>query len=277
MLRKLQSFILYLILFLVWFELLCFTVMLCANVLNWSFLTDAFSAAFYMTFAVGLGVLGALGVLHVTLSFNAISSSLRKLSGEAESITNTDENAVMKKFIVSIVAALMLMVVILVLFWYAGCRVDHHTTMVAMNGIESVGKSKQVDEIITAIHSNETISALDKMREVLISMNGSGKGISLVIPMKINENTVYYELRPWTGYGDDEKLADANLPVFVPYKNEKKQFEEVLVKKNPVYVRTQSTLRIFYPIVRGGKIELILLLDTSRKASNEYLKSSRMS
>lgn len=79
-LKKMQNLALKLILFLVWFDLMCFALILAGNIFQWSFFNESIGSAFFTMFSLSLGALFALAVLHVVLTLNLMSNSLSHMA-----------------------------------------------------------------------------------------------------------------------------------------------------------------------------------------------------
>lgn len=276
-LGKLQKLTLGLIISLTWFTLVCFVVIFLGNVFQWSFLSVTFSMGFFTAFGIGLGALVALAILHLTLTLNSISFSLFRIARgkeDAESVLAAGKDT--KLFARSIFAAVLSMIFVVLIMWYGEVRVNNHKVKVALNSMESLVKSPLANKLVAAINADATIKEVLEIRDAMMNNLVDARGLSILTPVNKVEKNVFYELTPWWYGGHDEKqpekkISEANLAVFVPQDNEKKKFHQLLQEKKPFYSRTNYALRVFFPVVIDGKIECILLLDTSRQDSDAYL------
>ena len=76
-LKKLQTFILKVILFLIWLDLVYFALMAVGTVFKWASLGSGFHALIAMSF----GILAMLSVLHIVLTLNIMSRSIELIAG----------------------------------------------------------------------------------------------------------------------------------------------------------------------------------------------------
>ncbi|MFH1778265.1 MAG: hypothetical protein ABH952_12045 [Candidatus Omnitrophota bacterium] len=87
---------------------------------------------------------------------------------------------------------------------------------------------------------------------------------------------MFYKITPWDYNQEDETIISKSLDkLFVPEDNERKKFAELTKNYKKFIIVNRYDIRSFYPITKGGKLKLILLLDTSRTVSGDYLMSRR--
>ena len=282
-LEKLQKLTLGLIIAVVWFDMLCFVVMFIGNIFKWSFLSETFSTGFFTAFGVSLGALFALGMLHSTLTFSLASFSLRKIAAAVEKDKESDEVISQKGkgfFIKGIALAIGSIAVIVIFLWFGEVSVNRHKIKVALNSLDSVTKSPLADKAVDLINKDASVKELREVRDAMLNTLEDSRGLSLLIPVDKIDKTRYYEITPWWWFEKEEEakpISQANLRVFVPYAEEKNKFNELLKDKKPFSILRRDSLRVFYPAVVNETTEFILLLDTSRQASDAYLlkRSSR--
>ncbi|MDD5238105.1 MAG: hypothetical protein PHU96_04000 [Candidatus Omnitrophica bacterium] len=273
-LNRLQKIVLGLIITLVWFDILCFVLMFLGNVLKWSFLSETFSTGFFSAFGASLGALVALSILQMSITFNSISFSLEKISRKAE---NQDLAVIPKKnikfFRISITAAILGILAIVLFLWLGEVKVNRHKVEVALNDIQSIAKSPLANKAIELINKNATVKELLEVNDAMShSLIDNKSRISLLIPVNKLDEIVYYEIVPFWSEADGNKpISEANLKFFQPFENEQKKFKELVKNKKPFYSLTRFSLRVLCPIIQKNKIEYILLLDTSRQVSDSYL------
>ena len=282
-LEKLQKLTLGLIIAVVWFDMLCFVVMFIGNIFKWSFLSETFSAGFFTAFGVSLGALFALGMLHSTLTFSLASFSLRKIAAAVEKDKELVEISPQKGkgfFAKGIALAIGSIAVIVIFLWFGEVSVNRHKIKVALNSLDSVTKSPLADKAVDLINKDASVKELREVRDAMLNTLEDSRGLSLLIPVDKIDKTRYYEITPWWWFEKEEEakpISQANLRVFVPYAEEKNKFNELLKDKKPFSILRRDSLRVFYPAVVNETTEFILLLDTSRQASDAYLlkRSSR--
>ena len=279
-LERLQKFTLGLIITVVWFDMLCFLVIFIGNIFKWSFLSETFSTGFFTAFGVSLGALFSLAMLHSTVTFSLASLSLRKIAmavekdkGLCESIPQKDKGLFMK----GIALAIGIIGVIIIFLWFGEVSVNKHKVKVALNCLESVAKSPLAGKAIDLINKDAPVKELKNARDAMRNTLEDANGLSLLIPGNKANPMMYYEITPWwLEEGEETKpISQANLRAFVPYEEEKSKFNDLIKDKKPFYILRRASLRVFYPVVINGAMEFILLLDTSRQASDSYLMKSR--
>ncbi|MBU2102647.1 MAG: hypothetical protein ABH865_04955 [Candidatus Omnitrophota bacterium] len=274
-LRKLQKFILSLIIGLVWFEILCFTLIFVGSIFNWSFLSKTFSTGFFSAFGIGLGALAALAILHVTLTLNSISFSLSKIASRTpgtEDDAEKSDNTLFAKIIISAIGIILLIILSL---WFGEININKYKAKLAKNGLESLEKSPLANKTIELINQDVSVKELIAVRDAMMNTLEGARGLSLLVPINKADTQVFYEITPWWWSKNDDELnkplSQAALRRFVPYEEESKKFTAMLNTKVPFYSLARNSLRYFYPVTRDGKIAYVLLLDTSRQASDSYL------
>ncbi|MEI8175248.1 MAG: hypothetical protein WCG78_00065 [Candidatus Omnitrophota bacterium] len=274
-LKRLQKLSLGLIIALVWFALLCFVVVFIGNVFKWSFLSSMFSAAFFSAFGIGLGALLALAILHATLTLNSISASLGTIAAgrEAGGSARSDDMS-KRQFMISMGASLGAIAVIVLCLFYGETVVDRHKIQLSLNSIESIARSPLAAKLVDAIERDATVKEVVEIRDALSRNIGETGGLSLLVAAKKVDSAVYYEVTPWWHHSEDIKdkpVSQASLCLFVPLAEERNKFNNLIMNKKPFSSKTSYSLRTFYPVVTGGKIECILMFDTSRQTSDAYL------
>lgn len=282
-LEKLQKLTLGLIIAVVWFDMLCFVVIFIGNIFKWSFLSETFSAGFFTAFGVSLGVLFALSMLHSTLTFSLASLSLRKIALAVEKDKESGESIIQKGkgfFAKGITLAIGIMGIIVISLWLGEMSVNRHKVKVAFNNLASIVKSPLADKAIDLINKDASVKELRDIRDAMMNTLEDSRGLSLLIPVNKADKMMYYEIAPWWGLEKDDEtkpISQANLRVFVPYPEEKNRFNKLAEDKKPFNILGRDSLRVFYPAVVNKTTAFVLLLDTSRQASDAYLlkRSSR--
>lgn len=273
--KRLQSLALKVILFLVWFDLMCFTLILAGNIFKWSFFNESISSAFSTTFGLSLGALAALAVLHVVLTLNIISNSINHIANDkevADSETIQKSKKRFKYLIITSVVGIMLIV------GYQGileCNAARHQAEKIKNQLKGITQSTLSTRIVDLIEQDEKINNLYFVRdELLLSLEEKERSVTLLIPKMGQKGQVFYKITPWDYDHKDETPISKSLKyLFIPEDNERKKFEELIKNNKPFTVVNRRDIRAFYPIIKNGELKLILLLDTSRTVSSEYLIS----
>ncbi|MBU4305666.1 MAG: hypothetical protein KJ893_08655 [Candidatus Omnitrophica bacterium] len=273
-LKRLQSLALKLIMFLVWFDIMCFALILAGNIFKWSFLNDSVGSAFFAAFGLSLGALAALAILHITLTLNIISTSISAVAGKS---TGTDE-AVLEKgrqrfkrlMVVSVVG-------ILFAVGYQGL-VERNASQYKVEKIGKqlgdVAQSALAMRLADLIERDEKVNELYFARdEILLSLEGQ-RSVTLLIPRAGQQETLFYQVTPWDYNSKDETNISKSLRnLFVSQTNERKKFKQLVKEYEPFVVVGRNSIRAFYPVMKNNGLKLILLLDTSRSVSSEYLMS----
>ena len=273
-LRRLQSLVLRLIIFLVWFDFMCFSLILAGQIFKWSFFNDAVGGAFFTTFGLSLGALAALAVLHIVLTLSIVSNSMSLLVREKEVINEEVSQRERKRFTALVVVSLIGIVLIA---GYQGI-VERNAARYKVKKIEiqlkDVAQSTLAMHIADLIDNNESINKLYFARdEILLSLEGN-RGVTLLIPKTGEQGQLFYKITPWDYDSDDEKIISKSLEhLFVPDSIEKKQFKQVVDKNKPFTIVKRYGIRSFYPVIENGQLKLILLLDTGRNINSDYLMS----
>ena len=273
-LKKMQSLALKLILFLVWFDFMCFTIIITANILNWSFFNSKVASAFFTVFGISLGSLAALFVLHVVLTLSIISSSISALVKEKEP---ADKEAIKKdkknfRNLILVSVAMILLIV-----GYQGI-VERNVAMNKVKKIEAqvkdMGQSVLVSRLVDLIQKDDKVNKLYFLRDEILLSSEEYRSLSLLIPRAGEQGQVFYEINPWDYDNKDEtSISKALRRVFVPCEEERKKFNKMLKAYESFIVVTSYAIKAYYPVVRDGEIKLIILLDSSRNISSEYLMS----
>ncbi len=273
-LKKMQSLALKFILFLVWFDFMCFAIIITANILNWSFFNSKIASAFFTVFSISLGSLAALSALHIVLTLSIISNSISALVKEKEP---TDE-AVIKKdkknFRNLILASIA---IILLIVGYQGV-VERNVAKNKVRKIEiqvkDMAQSVLVSRLVDLIQNDDKVNKLYFLRDEILLSSEEYRSISLLIPRAGEQGQVFYEVTPWDYDNKDEGNISKSLKkVFVPNEEERKKFNKMVKMHESFVVVTNYAIKAYYPVVRDGKIKLIILLDTSRNIDSGYLMS----
>ncbi|MDD5408495.1 MAG: hypothetical protein PHC71_00155 [Candidatus Omnitrophica bacterium] len=273
-LKKMQDLALKLILFLVWFDFMCFTIIITANILNWSFFNSKIASAFFTVFGISLGSLAALCALHIVLTLSIISKSISTLVNEKEPV---DETAIKKdknnfrNLILTSVAIILLVV------GYQG-MVERNVARSKVKGVENqvknMAQSVLVSKLVDLVQNDDKVNKLYFLRDEILLSSEEYRSLSLLIPRSGEQGQVFYEITPWDYDNKDEtNISKALKRVFVPCEEDRKKFNRMLKNQEPFIVVTSYAIKAYYPVVRDGKIKLIILLDTSRNISSEYLMS----
>ncbi|MFA6130066.1 MAG: hypothetical protein WC731_03690 [Candidatus Omnitrophota bacterium] len=273
-LKKMQDLALKLILFLVWFDFMCFAIIITANILNWSFFNSKIASAFFTVFGISLGSLAALCALHIVLTLSIISKSISSLVNEKEpadeSVIKKDKNN-FKNLIFTSVAIILLVVV---------CQgmVERNVAKNKVKGVESqlknMAQSVLVSKLVDLVQNDDKVNKLYFLRDEILLSSEEYRSLSLLIPRPGEQGQVFYEINPWDYDNKDEtNISKALRRVFAPCEEDRKKFNRMLKNQESFIVVTSNTIKAYYPVVRDGKIKLIILLDTSRNISNEYLMS----
>lgn len=273
--KRLQNLALKLIFFLVWFDLMCFALILAGNVLKWSFFNESIGTAFFTAFGLSLGALIALAILHVVITLNIISNSISCLVKEKE-IFDSDtfdkgKSRFQKIIIVSFVS-------ILVIVGYQGI-VERNAARYKVEKVEKqlkdTARSTLSVRIIDLIEQDAQINKLYFVRdELLLSLEEKARSVTLLIPKEGQEGLIFYEITPWDYDHKDETIISKSLgKLFIPQDNERGRIIELTKDIKPFTVVNRYNIRSFYPITKNGKLKLIFLLDTSRTVSGDYIMS----
>ncbi|MBU1043179.1 MAG: hypothetical protein KJ915_02125 [Candidatus Omnitrophica bacterium] len=273
--KKLQNLALKVILFLVWFDLMCFALILAGNIFKWSFFNESIGGAFFSAFGLSLGALVALSILHIVLTLNIISTSIGLIAKEQEivdsEITQKNDYRFRNIIIASVVG-------VFIIVGYQGVA-EHNAAKYKVEKIEKqlidVAQSTLSTRIIDLIEQDEKINKLYFVRdEMLLSLKQEARSITLLIPKEGQKDLVFYKITPWDYNKDDETTISKSLDhLFVPNENERKGFSNLTKNFKEFSVVNRNDIRAFYPITKDKKLKLILLLDTSRTVSGDYLMS----
>ena len=273
-LKKMQSLALKLILFLVWFDFMCFAIIITANILNWSFFNSKIASAFFTVFSISLGSLAALSALHIVLTLSIISNSISALVKEKEP---TDEMVIKKdkkNFRNLILASVA---IILLIVGYQGI-VESNVAKKKVKKIEiqvkDMAQSVLVSRLVDLIQNDDKVNKLYFLRDEILLSSEEYRSISLLIPRAGEQGQVFYEVTPWDYDNKDEGNISKSLKkVFVPSEEERKKFNKMVKMRESFVAVTNYAIKAYYPVIRDGKIKLIILLDTSRNIDSGYLMS----
>ncbi|MFA5117216.1 MAG: hypothetical protein WC695_00010 [Candidatus Omnitrophota bacterium] len=274
MLRKLQGIALKLILFLVWFDLMCFTLILAGNVFKWSFFNESVGSAFFTTFGLSLGALAALAVLHVVLTLNIISNSISVAVQEKDLRTQEEVQKSKKRFKKYLVISIVGIVCIVGYQGIVERNAALHKVEKIKKQLSDVVRSTLAKRIVDLIEQDEKVNKLYFVRDEMLLSLEDQRSVTLLIPKTGQEGQVFYSVTPWDYDNKDEtSIARSLKQLFVPNDDERKKFVQLVKSHLPFTVVGRMHIRAFYPIVKEGKLKVILLLDTSRMVSSEYLMS----
>jgi len=125
---------------------------------------------------------------------------------------------------------------------------------------------------------------------------GRENGITLLIPKQGDEGQVFYQITPWDeqfpwhpGFDaevkneagaakEDKPISKTLKTLFLPRQGEHQKFKQMLTDQKPFAMSGEYQCRAFWPVVRDGKIRLILLSDDEINISGDvlYSRSARM-
>lgn len=271
-LKKMQDLALKLILFLVWFDFMCFAIIIAANILNWSFFNSKIASAFFTVFSISLGSLAALSALHVVLTLSIISNSISALVKEKEFTHEVVIKKDKKNFRNLILASVA---IILLIVGYQGIierKVAKHKVKKIENQIKDMAQSVLVSRLVELVQNDDKVNKLYFLRDEILLSSEEYRSISLLIPRAGEQGQVFYEMTPWDYDNKDEaNISKALRRVFVPSEEERKKFDKMLKTQESFVAVTSYAIKAYYPVVRDGKIKLIILLDTSRNVDASYL------
>ena len=275
--HRLQGIVLSIILFLVWFEILCFVLMFVGSILDWSFLTERFSNVFFSAFGLGLGGLLALAILHITLSFQSVSFSLNKIAQEksgTDDLPNTKERKIFNK---QIGYAVIAMFVVVFLFWIAEYNVKQYKMRIISSSAEALVISPMAEKVKSLLKQNASIKDLLDVRDAMQTAIEEKGAVLFLVPMNKAGQDVYYETRKVFSNSDLSKsVNEADLIAFIPWsKDEKKKFTEMLRNHKPFYSSTGYSYRFFYPVLEKENILFVIFIDTDRQVTDKYWSGSR--
>ena len=273
-LKKMQNLALKLILFLVWFDFMCFAIIITANILNWSFFNSKIASAFFTVFSISLGSLAALSALHIVLTMSIISNSISILVKENEITDKTIVKKDKKNFRNLILASVM---IILLVVGYQGI-VERNVAKNKVKTIEiqvkDMAQSVLVSRLVDLVQNDDKVNKLYFLRDEILLSSEEYRSISLLIPRTGEQGQVFYEITPWDYNNKDEtNISKALRKVFVPDEEERKKFNKMLKTQESFVVVNSHAIKAYYPVIRDGKIKLIILLDTSRNIDSGYLMS----
>ena len=275
--RRLQGLVLKLILFLVWFDLVCFALILAGNIFQWSYLTQRFDRAFFTVFSISLGALAALAILHVVLTLNRISDSLSCIAKGKEDVNAEGDKKENNRFRKLLIASILVLVLIVGYQGFLEHRVMKHRVKTVEVQLRETAQSALTSKILYLVGQDEKINKLYFARdEMLFSLEEDVRSITLLIPMEGQEGPLFYQITPWDYDRKDESSISRALKsrkLFIPANDERLKFQELLTDSKPFTVVRRQGIRSFYPVKEDGELKLVLLMDTSRTVSGEYLMS----
>lgn len=267
--QKIRDFTLRLIQIIVWFEILWAAVFLAGMVFQWSGLTDQLSMAFFGSGFCAVLVLVSLALLNVTANLNIISKAQVRKFAEDEAVESKPGS-----FFKTLAIAAGLIAVVVVSLWFAEWRLYRVKASAAESKVESIADSPLVTEAIDLTSADGDIKDLEKIREALSASIQSGARLSLLLPRKIKDVVLYYEVTAWWQgkKGEVTKISEANLTKFVPNSRERENWDKLTRGEVQAFtVPTGNELRAFRR-TKSSKGELILLLDTGRRS--DYSRDS---
>jgi hypothetical protein len=206
---------------------------------------------------------------------NIISSSLSGIARSRGIAEEEPEGRQKRSLRLGVGMAVGAIALVVLFFWVGEIQVNKYKIKVAMNSVESISRSPVAGKTAELIRKNAPVKELLDARDAMTNMLEERHGVSLIVPVKKVNETLYYELTPWWWSQKDEEmqkpLSEANLRLFAPYQDEKKKFDKMLADGVPYYSLERSSLRVFYPVAEDGRVAFIILLDTGRQASDAYL------
>ncbi|MCA9401467.1 MAG: hypothetical protein KC713_07555 [Candidatus Omnitrophica bacterium] len=271
-LKRLQNLTLKIILFLVWFDFMCFAVILAGNIFGWSFFNEKISSTFFTLFSISLGSLIALVGLHVVLTLSIISNSISHLA--KDSLPEADSKQSRNQFRNIIIISVVLIVLIVGYQGVVERNVAKHKVKKVEQQIQDLANSQLVGKLISLIDKDETINKLYLLRDEILLSAEEHRSITLLLPRAGEEGQVFYQITPWDfDLKDETPISKSIKRAFIPNKDERKKFKEMINNKTHVVIVNNFAVKSYYPIDQNGQIKLILLLDTSRNIDSEYLMS----
>jgi hypothetical protein len=267
--QKIRDFTLRLIQIIVWFEILWAAVFLAGMVFQWSGLTDQLSIAFFGSGFCAVLVLASLALLNVTANLNIISKVQVRKTAESETV-----EAKPGSFVRTIAVAASLILVVVLSLWFAEWRLYRGKAAAAASKVESIADSPLVAEAIDLIGADGDIKELEKIRAALSASIQSGARLSLLLPRKVKDVVLYYEVTAWWqgNKGEVTKISEANLTKFVPSSRERENWDKLTGGEMQSFtVPAGNEIRAFRK-TKSAKGDLILLLDTGRRS--DYSRDS---
>lgn len=270
-LKRLQNLALKLIIFLVWFDFMCFAVILAGNILGWSFFNEKISSTFFTLFGISLGALVALIGLHIVLTLSIISSSISFLAREEAGTAQLKNKRSFRNIIIGSVALIFLIVS------YQGMierNVARHKVKKVERQVENLAQSRLVAKLIALIDNDDKINNIYFLRDEILLSSEEYRSITLLIPRPGQEGLIFYQITPWDFDSKDEtSISKSQKRVFVPEQDDRNKFNKMVSSKKPFVTLDRYAVKAYYPVVQDGKIKLIILLDTSRNINSQYLMS----
>ena len=283
-LKKLQSLVLKIIIFLIWLDLAYFAMMLAGMAFKWAFL----GSSFYSLFGMSFGVLGVLALLHMVLTMNIISGSVEALAREksSRSLGISDSKPGTKNF-----GRWMIVAIGGILIFVACAGVAEHYGIKQKNiktqeKLGEAARSSLTGQIVDLVEQDAMVSKLYFVRDELLLSMGPQKGVTLLLPRQGSERQVFYQITPWDSQfpwhpavdakeetKEDVRISKSLKALFSPRKEEEKKFNQMLKDQKPFSVAGEYQSRAFWPIVRNGQIKLILLSDAEINISDDVLYS----
>ena len=214
-------------------------------------------------------LLAALALLNMTANLNIISKAqVRAVTGEDS--VSAPQSTVIKNMVV----AAALIVVIVLSLWLAEWRLHRGKVAEAEAQVASVIGTSLLDNALDVIRHDGTVAELAAVRDALSASIQSGARMSLIIPRTVQDVPIYYEFTAWwhTARDSETKVSEARINRFVPRDQERRRWE-ILTDGSIEHftVPVGGNLRSFRRVV-SGEVELIILVDTSRRS--DYTRSS---
>ncbi len=268
-LSKLRDFSLKAIILITWFEVLWVIITLFATMFSFTFITSKLQETFYIVGPLGLiGLLGFLA-LNIAVNLNIISITQESKLSTEEKPTST-EDVYTKPAYSKKLFALASISILVVLLCLAVAEYIHYTQQKAelISKLKSAANSSLASSAIKVIANDGKIRELGRIRDGLAEMTSTGGRLSILIPRKVQNTTVYYELTAWYYSGDekDAKISEADLSYFQPEGRYREKFDMLRDGKitSFVVVVNRSYLKAFYRA--NSKLgHIILVVDTSRQ------------
>jgi len=265
--QKLRDLSLWLVQILVWFEILWAVVFLAGMVFQWSGLTDQLMTAFFGSGFCAVLVLAALALLNVTANLNIISKAQVKRVAEAEVV-----ECKAGSFTRTVCAAGLLIGLVVGSLWFAEWRLHQRKVSKMETKIESIIDTDLLDKAVALIEVDGSAAELAHMREALGTSIQTGQGLSFIIPRTLDDVTVYYEFTAWWHGQKEQKISQASVTKFVPYRAERSKWAQLVAGEIDSFtVASGDDLRAFRRVVLHSQ-EVVLLVDTSRRS--DYSRGS---
>lgn len=265
--QKLRDISLILIQVLVWFSILWVLVFIIGLVFQWSWLTEQIAMGFFGGGFCLVLALVCLTLLNITANLNIISKA-QVLKASQDLSVKTKSGTIIK----TLVVAFGLMAIVVLSFWFAEWRLYRNKVVELISKIESVSETELVDEAIELINSDGIVSELEKTRKALSASITPEDSLSFIIPVKVKDVEIYYELKRWWATNNYKPISGSDLPKFVPRGPERKDWEQFASGKIDFFSKPRGdNVRLFYRLKKPNG-QLIILIDTSRRS--DYSRGS---